>query len=95
MWWLNRWLHHVRPEVLVVVDCKALFPAMDGLAGLMASGITMAVVPYLRIASIDKESFHLFRHAIATQMLENGADLRWIQGCWATKALNQPKSTRR
>jgi integrase/recombinase XerD len=34
LWWVNRWLHHVRPEVLVNPDCKALFLAMDGLAGL-------------------------------------------------------------
>lgn len=39
----------------------------------------MAVLPYLRSAGIDKVSCHLFRHAMATQMLENGADLRWIQ----------------
>jgi integrase/recombinase XerD len=34
LWWVNRWLHHVRPEVLVNPDCKALFLAMDGVAGL-------------------------------------------------------------
>lgn len=39
-------------------------------------GITGAVVPYLRVAGIEKGSYHLFRHAMATQMLQNGADLR-------------------
>ncbi|PHH45844.1 recombinase XerD [Pluralibacter gergoviae] len=79
LWWLGRYLSHVRPEVQVTPDCKALFLSMDGVAGLTAGGITMAVVPYLRAAGIEKGSCHLFRHVMATQMLENGADLRWIQ----------------
>jgi integrase/recombinase XerD len=38
------------------------------------------VKKYLRTAGIDKPgACHLFRHAMATQMLENGADIRFIQ----------------
>ncbi|SMB36301.1 Tyrosine recombinase XerC 2 (fragment) [Serratia proteamaculans] len=49
------------------------------MAGLTANGITGAVVPYLQAAGVMQGSCHLFRHAMATQMLENDADLRWIQ----------------
>ena len=79
LWWLERYILDVRPQLLAGADCKALFVAMDGVAGLTANGITGAVAPYLRAAGIDKGSCHLFRHAMTMQMLENGADLRWIQ----------------
>ena len=39
LWWLARYLHHARPDVLVTPDCKALFLSMDGVAGLMGGGI--------------------------------------------------------
>ncbi|GEM_PF-5953132 len=44
LWWLARYLHHARPDVLVTPDCKALFLSMDGVAGLTVGGVTMAVV---------------------------------------------------
>jgi len=69
LWWLRRYLHHVRPEILSAPGCNALFLSMDGLAGLTLNGITQAVVPYLRAAGVKKGSCHLFRHAMATQML--------------------------
>lgn len=79
LWWVQHYMEHTRPDMLSNSGCRALFLAMDGVAGLTASGVSMAVVPYLRAAGIMKGSCHLFRHAMATQMLENGADTRWIQ----------------
>lgn len=70
----------VRPQLLVNPHCPALFVALDGVEGLTPNGITNLVSHYIRASGIAKwGSCHLFRHAMATHMLENGADLRWIQ----------------
>ncbi len=78
--WILSYLQDVRPELVVKPDIKALFVALDGVAGLTPNGITNTVGGYIKASGIAKwGSCHLFRHAMATQMLENGADIRWIQ----------------
>lgn len=42
--------------------------------------ISNLITKYKKAEGIDKQgSCHLFRHAMATHMLENGADIRYIQ----------------
>ncbi|NRN30808.1 site-specific tyrosine recombinase XerC [Photorhabdus heterorhabditis] len=78
--WLQFYQQQVRPQLIVNPDVRALFVAMDGLDGLQANGISNLVTAYINAVGIEKKgACHLFRHAMATQMLENGADLRWIQ----------------
>ena len=58
-------------------DGKAL---RSRLAALTPNAITNLTSAYVKRSGIDKPgACHLFRHAMATQMLENGADVRWIQ----------------
>ncbi|MCI4117226.1 tyrosine-type recombinase/integrase, partial [Dickeya dianthicola] len=73
--WLAYYLQAVRPQLLVNPHCPALFVALDGIEGLTPNGITNLVSHYIKASGIAKwGSCHLFRHAMATQMLENGAD---------------------
>jgi integrase/recombinase XerD len=77
--WVERYVQEVRPELVIAPDSRALFLAHDGVA--MTPGYASRLVRrYIEAAEVPKPgSCHLFRHTMATLMLENGADVRFIQ----------------
>ena len=77
--WIEKYVDEVRPHLVREPDDGTLF-----LTRLLApfSGQQMAdiVRDTIRASGIEKEgSCHLFRHTMATLMLEGGADIRFIQ----------------
>lgn len=76
--WLQEYIDHVRPD-WVIDNSDSVFLNHNGQA-LKPDQLTRWVRQYIEQAAIDKSgSCHLFRHTVATLMLENGADLRFIQ----------------
>jgi len=77
--WIERYLSDARPVLAVDASERALYITAYGKA--MSSGsLTHRVKEYVKAAEVGKEgSCHLFRHTMATQMLERGADVRIIQ----------------
>ncbi|CDL84739.1 site-specific tyrosine recombinase XerC [Xenorhabdus cabanillasii] len=77
--WLQHYLNDVRPRLVWGKDPDYLFVSQHG-RGLTDNSLTQIVRNALHRAGIDKPGgCHLFRHGMATQMLENGADTRHIQ----------------
>lgn len=77
--WVNKYQEDVRPQLLIGEDDYTLFLNQYGVKMSM-EGLSRKVRIYLKQANIDKPgSCHLFRHSMATHMLENGADIRYIQ----------------
>lgn len=76
--WIDKYLLESRPQ-LVAGECEALFVTDYGEA-VTAEYLAAKVRRYMEFAGIGKPgATHLFRHACATHMLENGADIRFIQ----------------
>jgi integrase/recombinase XerD len=77
--WVQKYLAEVRPSLAIEPDEGYLFLTLYG-APLSVSWLTDRVREYVEQAQVGKHgSCHLFRHTMATLMLEGGADLRFIQ----------------
>jgi integrase/recombinase XerD len=77
--WVTKYLEEVRPQLAIDPDDGVLFLTAMGDA-LNHSSLSTAVTERVKAAKLSKEgSCHLFRHSMATSMLENGADVRMIQ----------------
>lgn len=78
--WIDKYLIDVRPGCIVEPDDGHLFLTVDGLPFRLLKLLSGIVQKYLTTAQVGKKGgCHLFRHTMATLMLENGADIRYIQ----------------
>ena len=77
--WVEKYRDDVRPELATGADEGTLFLSHLGEA-FGPNRLTQLVRDIIQAADIGKTgSCHLFRHTMATLMLENGADIRFIQ----------------
>jgi integrase/recombinase XerD len=76
--WIRRYLDEVRPQLIIEPDHGFLF-VTDYSEPFEKNRLSDMVTKYMRHAGFAHGSCHAFRHAMATHMLENGADIRYIQ----------------
>jgi integrase/recombinase XerD len=77
--WIARYLADVRPRLAVEPDDGILFLTVDGTV-FSPDRLTGLVADYVKRSGVGKPgACHLFRHTMATLMLEGGADIRFIQ----------------
>lgn len=77
--WIEKYMTQARIELEIGLSDNYLFLGNHGKAATLGT-ISLLVSKYIKQADIGKTgSCHLFRHTMATLMLENGADIRYIQ----------------
>jgi integrase/recombinase XerD len=78
--WVERYLREIRPAFLVGGNAGDVLFLSEMGEPVGADKLTMKMRDYVIAADIGKVgACHLFRHTMATLMLENGADIRYIQ----------------
>lgn len=77
--WLEKYLREVRPDMVMDPDEGYVFINREG-RGIDADYLSQRVGEYVVASGVEKEgSCHMFRHTMATLMLEGGADIRYVQ----------------
>ena len=76
--WVARYVQEVRPQFALTLDQRSLFVTDYGEA-FEKNRLSDMVKLHMRHAGFASGGCHAFRHAMATHMLENGADIRYIQ----------------
>jgi integrase/recombinase XerD len=77
--WIQKYLDEVRPKYIVEPDRGTLFLTVEGDI-FNCQRVSQIARKYVIASGIGKTgSCHLFRHTMATLMLEGGADIRFIQ----------------
>lgn len=78
--WIDMYVTLVRPWYLFDPDERRLFLTEEGKPFVKLDYLSKIVRTYMVAAGISKPGgCHIFRHTMATLMLENGADLRYVQ----------------
>uniref|UniRef100_UPI003F958530 tyrosine-type recombinase/integrase n=1 Tax=Mycobacterium sp. TaxID=1785 RepID=UPI003F958530 len=77
--WVRKYLDESRPQLASEPDDKVVFLSNAG-EPFSLDYLTEVARGYVEAAGIGKQgACHLFRHTMATLMLEGGADIRFIQ----------------
>ena len=77
--WTGRYLAEVRPKLALGDDDGTLFLTAEG-EPFSLDRLTQLASRYVKASGVPKAgACHLFRHTMATLMLEGGADIRYIQ----------------
>jgi integrase/recombinase XerD len=77
--WIEKYLEQARPKLLRGYDDRTMFLSAYG-RGLSKTQFDEMIRERKIVAGIEKRgNSHLFRHTMATLMLEGGADIRYIQ----------------
>ena len=79
LFWLGRYLTDVRPRMIRKPDDSIVFLTTAG-KSFSPNHLSLLARRYGKTANIGKGgACHIFRHTMATLMLEGGADIRYIQ----------------